>query len=85
MAEDISKTIPKEMCLKVVIAENLKSIRTMRGLTQEQLAELTGINRVTIAKCENHKFTITLRNLLKIAKALNVTPNAILKGWENVI
>ena len=82
MAEDIINKIPKEILLKGVIAQNIKSLRKKHQITQDELANLTGINRVTIARYESCQLTMSIDKLLTIAKVLEVTPNDLLDGWE---
>lgn len=55
----------------------LTEIRTMRGMTQQQLAEKSGIHRVTIARLESGSRPITgitLATAIALADALGVTP-----------
>ena len=56
----------------------LKDVRQRKALTQQQLAEKAGVNRVTIARIEGGKdepFPTTLR---KVADALGVEPEELL-------
>lgn len=76
--------LPTEILLRAIVAKNLKKLRKNHGLTQEALAKLTGINRVTIAKYENCAMCPSLNNLLVIIKVLDETPNTILEGWEEL-
>jgi transcriptional regulator with XRE-family HTH domain len=57
----------------------LKDVRQRKALTQQQLAEKAGVNRVTIARIETGKdepFPTTLR---KVADALGVEPEELLE------
>ena len=54
------------------IGLNITLLREKRGLTQEKLAELAGLHRAYIGQIERGEKNIGLRNLEKIAKALNV-------------
>lgn len=81
MEKDIYE-IPKTVYLRVVIAQNLKTLRKKHGITQERLAAITGINRISITRYETCQMSISLEHLLIIAKALNEEPNNILEGWE---
>jgi transcriptional regulator with XRE-family HTH domain len=57
----------------------LKDIRQRKALTQQQLAERAGVNRVTIARIEGGKdepFPTTVR---KVADALGVEPEDLLE------
>ena len=49
----------------------VKEVREKLGLTQEELAERSGISRVTIVKVESgEKFDLKVSTLLAISKAL---------------
>ena len=52
--------------------KNVQEYRKARQLSQEQLAELAGVHRTYIGMIERAEKNITLCNILKIAKALNV-------------
>jgi DNA-binding XRE family transcriptional regulator len=54
------------------IGLNITIIRERRGLTQEKLAELAGLHRAYIGQIERGEKNIGLRNLEKIAKALDM-------------
>lgn len=59
--------------------KKIKLIRTMRGLTQKQLGELSGIHEVAIRKYELGKNLPKEEQLKKIADALNVNANSLLE------
>lgn len=59
------------------VAERIKTIRKEKGLTQKQLAELTGLLEPTIRKYESGKVQPKSENLNKIANALGVHPSQI--------
>lgn len=54
------------------VAKNISRIRKQKGMTQEQLAELTGMDAVSIGYIEQGKRRPTLRTLYKIGIALRV-------------
>lgn len=59
--------------------EELKKCRIKAGLTQEQLAEKSGVSRITIAKLESGAQTITKSStIIKLADALQVNPQVLL-------
>lgn len=59
------------------IGGNIKSIREKAGMTQEQLAESIGINRVTLAKYEANRSTPGAKILSRIALALHISQDVL--------
>jgi DNA-binding XRE family transcriptional regulator len=53
-----------------LLARMIKSTRKERGLTQEELGQIVGINKSQISKLENHTNSATLETIFKIFKAL---------------
>lgn len=53
-------------------AANVKHYRKEKGYSQEQLAELSGLHRTYISALEREKRNISIDNIEKIAKALNL-------------
>jgi transcriptional regulator with XRE-family HTH domain len=58
--------------IQTVVAENIKAIRKQRGISQDELAELAGLNRVHLYRLESGKQSMTLRTLKIIADTLDV-------------
>ena len=56
----------------------IRDLRTAAGLSQEQLAELSSLNRVTIAKYEAGRVEPGAQALSRIADALDVSTDALL-------
>lgn len=56
-----------------LLARNIKRLRERRGLTQQELAETSGVPRPTIANLESGSANPTLAVVLKVAGALGVT------------
>ena len=50
----------------------IAEIRKWKGLTQEDLSNLSGLDRANIAKIENGKYSVGIDILGKICKALEV-------------
>jgi transcriptional regulator with XRE-family HTH domain len=55
-----------------IFARNLKHLRKKKGLTQYDLADLTGISKRMICHYETHAVEPPIENIEKIAKALKV-------------
>ena len=51
---------------------NIRRIREERGLSQEEMAALAGLHRAYVGQIERGEKNIGLKNLEKIAKALEV-------------
>ncbi len=59
--------------------EKVREVRIRRGLSQEELAELSGLHRTYISSLELGKRNVSLINIYALAKALGVTPDKLLK------
>ena len=61
--------------LKMIIGNNIKKYRIIRGLTQEELAKLIGCTTPLIGALESSKMCqgISVYNLYKISKSLNIS------------
>ncbi|MBE5824171.1 MAG: helix-turn-helix transcriptional regulator [Butyrivibrio sp.] len=65
------------MSLLHTFANNVKIYRIQKGLSQEALAELSGLHRTYISSLEREKRSISIDNIEKIANALDVAPNLL--------
>jgi len=66
--------------IKEILAENVRVYRNINGLSQEQLAEISGLHRTYIGSVERKERNVTLNTLICLAKALNTTvPNLLTK------
>ena len=60
---------------------NLRSIRTKANMTQVELAEKSGVSRITINRIENGELKeTTLGTLSKLAKTLCVSIDDLVKS-----
>lgn len=57
--------------IKVIFGSNLKRYRLEQNISQEKLAEKTGLHRTYISDVERFTRSISLNNIQKIAVALN--------------
>jgi len=61
------------------VSENIKYYRTVLKLSQERLAEASGLSAGMIGKIEAEITSPSLRTVEKIAKALHVDPSMLTK------
>jgi len=66
------------------IGEKIRKIRDLKGLSQENMAELMGLSLPAYADIERGKKDVTLSRLEKIAEKLGVTLNDIMNFNERV-
>jgi len=66
--------------IQVVVGERVAVLRKQKGLTQDQLAERAGLNRVHLYRLETGRQSMTLRTLQIIAEALDVKISDIVDG-----
>ena len=52
---------------RLTLGNKIRIVREQRGYSQEQLAEIMNINRSTISKIENGKFSITVDYLVRFS------------------
>ncbi len=62
----------------VEFGENLKKLRTARGLTQKEFGERVGLSKAVVSKYENAMGYPSLDTLIKIAAYFGVTTDYIL-------
>jgi transcriptional regulator with XRE-family HTH domain len=65
------------MSLGEIVAKNVRKFRVERGLTQEELAHLAGVNRNYIGMIERQENSPTVETLEQIAGALKIEPGRL--------
>ncbi len=68
--------------LTPVVGENLRRLRTQRGLSLEKLAQQSGVSRAMLGQIELGQSAPTINVLWKIASGLGVTFSALLTGQQ---
>lgn len=61
------------------LGSNLKAARTRLGLTQEQVAERSGVHATEVSRIEAGKRDPQVSTLVRLAKALDVAPGELLE------
>ena len=54
------------------IGQNVRRLRRLRGLTQDQLADVTGIHQTNISKLESGTANPSLRTLKRLAAGMGM-------------
>ena len=67
------------MTLRRTLARNLKRLRRERGLTQEELADLAGLNRNYVGMIERQENAATVDTLEALADALQIKAAQLLE------
>jgi transcriptional regulator with XRE-family HTH domain len=62
--------------------ENVRFFRIKNGVSQEDLAVQASLHRTYIGSIERGERNVSLENIIKIAYALGVSPEKLLKGIE---
>lgn len=62
----------------VAFGEAVRARRKVMGLSQEALADLAGIDRSHMGKVERGERNVTLLNVIRISRALGISPSQIL-------
>jgi transcriptional regulator with XRE-family HTH domain len=68
------------MLTVLYIGDRLREIRKRTLLTQQQLADKSGLGVTTIIRVERNQVEPQARTIRKLAKALDVEPHELLKG-----
>lgn len=58
--------------INILFGKRVKECRTNLGISQEELGYMTGLHRTYIGHIERAEKNITLKNIEKIAKSLNI-------------
>jgi len=58
--------------LNKIFSNNLRKQRIKKGLSQEELGELSDLHRTYIGGIERHERNVTLKNVEKLANALEI-------------
>ena len=66
------------MRVREVLALNLKGLRQIQNLSQEDLADLAGIDRTYVSSLERSQYSATIDVLERLALALGVKPADLL-------
>lgn len=66
--------------ISIAIGRKIRMERVKQGISQEKLAEMSGLHRTYIGMVERGEKNITLLNYVRIASALNVPLHELTSG-----
>jgi len=74
---------PAKRRIAVSVGESVRIIRELQELSQNQLAQLTGIPQTTISAIENDGVRLGVERAKVLARALTCHPGVLVfPGWE---
>ena len=77
---------PAKKRITVSVGESVRIIRELQGLSQNQLAECTGIPQATLSAIENDRVRLGVERAKVLAKALKCHPAVLVfPGWEDYL
>lgn len=72
---------PQERETLIALGLKMKSVRLSLNLSQEELAELSGLHRTYISSMERGERNVAILNIIKICRSINLPPEKILEGF----
>ncbi|EHB62369.1 transcriptional regulator, AbrB family [Paenibacillus lactis 154] len=82
MVHSIQIDIMKTRDVKNMISMNLKTMRKLHRLTQEEVAEKIGVSRQAVAKWENGETVPDIQNCLALAELYDVVLDDLVKNSD---
>jgi len=74
---------PAKRRVEVSVGESVRILRELQELTQDQLADLTGIPQSTISAIENGRVNLGVERAKVLARALKCHPAVLVfPGWD---
>jgi len=67
MPTDLTATESQIKDYRLKLGDKIRQVREQRGYSQEHLADMMDVNRSTISKIENGKFSITVDYLVRFS------------------
>ena len=56
-----------------LFGDYLRKLRNNKNLSQQELADISNLSKITIQRIENSKFRVTLDTLISISNALEIS------------
>jgi transcriptional regulator with XRE-family HTH domain len=79
----MKKFRPAKRRIEVSVGESVRIVRELQGLSQNELARLTGIPQATISAIENNRVSLGVERATVLARALKCHPAVLVfPGWD---
>jgi len=65
--------------IKIKVGKKIRELRLRKKYSQEKLAELAGLHFTYVSSIERGERNVSVENIVKIARALEVEPYILLK------
>jgi len=75
----VAEPCKSEISGEISIGDKIRSVRTQKGITMDQLANETGCSIESLERIENNTLTPPVGNLLQISKALSLDSGYLFK------
>lgn len=80
---EISDYRPAKKQIEVTVGESVRIIRELQGMSQNDVARLSGIPRSTISAIENDRINLGVERAKTLARVLKCHPAVLVfPGWE---
>jgi transcriptional regulator with XRE-family HTH domain len=74
---------PARKRAEVSVGESVRILRELQGLSQNQLAEISGVTQATLSAIENDRVRLGVERAKVLARALRCHPAVLVfPGWE---
>jgi len=81
---DMSDFRPAKKRIDVTVGESVRIVRELQGLSQNDLARLSGIPQSTISAIENDRVNLGVERAKTLARVLECHPAVLVfPGWED--
>ncbi len=75
---------PAKKRVTVTVGESVRILRDLQELSQNQLAQMSGLPQTTISAIENGRVRLGVERAKVLARALKCHPGVLVfPGWEN--
>lgn len=72
--------MPTDADILTRFGERVRSLRKKAGLSQEEFAEICGLDRTYVGGIERGERNVSLRNIAMISKHLGIALSELMKG-----